>query len=129
MRAAINVLESLSNQKKAGRMAAVLGNMYELGADAERFHEEVGLYFAQKGGELLYTFGEVAEQIAGGAVLGGVLPENIYRNANTRAPELSGEMLLHSLRAGDTLLVKASRGAAAERILEYLKNHSDRLPR
>ena len=128
MRAAINVLESLSAQKKAGRMAAVLGNMYELGENAERFHEEVGLYFAQKGGEMLFTFGEVAEQIAGGAILGGVLPENIYRNTNTRMPELSGEMLLHSLRAGDTLLVKASRGAAAERILEYLKNHKDRLP-
>ncbi len=127
MRAAINVLQTLAGQKKAGRMAAVLGNMYELGEDSDRFHEEIGMYFAQMGGSMLYTFGESAEQIAGGAILGGMLPENIYRNQNTRAPEISGEMLLHSLRAGDVLLVKASRGAAAERILEYLKNNSDRL--
>ena len=128
MRAAINVLQTLSSQKKAGRMAAVLGNMYELGENSDRFHEEIGLYFAQKGGSLLYTFGQSAEQIAGGAILGGMLPENIYRNGDTKAVELSGEMLLHSLRAGDTLLVKASRGAAAERILEYLKKNCDRLP-
>ena len=127
MRAAINVLQTLSSQKKAGRMAAVLGNMYELGKDSERFHEEVGLYFAKKGGELLYTFGQNAEQIALGATLGGMLPEHIYRNGDTKSPEISGEMLLHSLRAGDTLLVKASRGAAAERILEYVKNNCDRL--
>ena len=127
MRAAINVLQTLAGQKKAGRMAAVLGNMYELGENTDRFHEEIGMYFAKMGGSMLYTFGQSAEQIAGGAILGGMLPENIYRNPNTKAPEISGEMLLHSLRAGDVLLVKASRGAAAERILEYLKNNSDRL--
>ncbi len=127
MHAAINVLQTLSGQKKAGRMAAVLGNMYELGENSDRLHEEIGLYFAKMGGSMLYTFGEFAEQIAGGAILGGLLPENIYRNQNTAAPEISGEMLLHSLRAGDVLLVKASRGAAAERILDYLKNNSDRL--
>ena len=110
-------------------MAAVLGNMYELGENTERFHEEIGLYFAKQGGSLLYTFGQSAEQIAGGAILGGMVPEQIYRNGNTGAPEITGEMLLHSLRAGDVLLVKASRGAAAERILEYLKKNSERLVR
>ena len=129
MKAAIGVLQSLSSQKKAGRMAAVLGDMYELGENGDRFHEEVGLYFAKQGGSMLYTFGESAEQIAVGAILGGMMPENVYRNGNTRAPELTGEMLLHSLRAGDTLLVKASRGAAAERILNYLKENADRLPK
>lgn len=127
MRAAIAVLQSLSGQMKAGRMAAVLGDMYELGENGDRFHEEIGMYFAQMGGSLLYTFGQSAEQIALGAILGGMSPEQIYRNNNTRAPEISGEMLLHSLRAGDTLLVKASRGAAAERILNYLKENCDRL--
>ena len=127
MRAAINVLQTLSGQKQAGRMAAVLGNMYELGENTEKFHEEIGLYFAKRGGSLLYTFGASAEQIAGGAILGGMLPENIYRNADTSNPALTGEMLLHSLRAGDVLLVKASRGAAAERILDYLKNNSERI--
>lgn len=128
MRAAIQVLQTMSSQKKAGRMAAVLGNMYELGKDSDRFHEEIGLYFAKQGGDLLYTFGESAEQFAIGAILGGMQPENIYRNRDTGSPEISGEMLLRSLQSGDTLLVKASRGAAAERILDYLKKNRERLP-
>jgi len=127
MRAAINVLQSLSSEKKAGRMAAVLGNMYELGNNSDSFHEEVGLYFAKHNGSILYTFGDRAENIARGAILGGLDPERIYRNADTRAPEMTGEMLLHSLRRGDTLLVKASRGAAAERIIDYLKANTDRI--
>ena len=127
MRAAIAVLQSLSGQKKAGRMAAVLGDMYELGANSAALHEAVGISFAQMGGSLLFTFGENAEEMANGAILGGMYPENIYRNRNVRAPEITGEMLLHSLKAGDTLLVKASRGAAAERIIEYLKTNADRL--
>ena len=127
MRAAVGVLKTLSAQN-GGRMAAVLGDMYELGEGSARFHEELGLFYAREGGSLLYTFGENAEQIAGGAILGGMTPESVYRNASVADPAFTGEMLLHSLTAGDTLLVKASRGARAERILEYLKENKMRLP-
>ncbi len=127
MRAAINVLQSQSGQKRAGRMAAVLGDMYELGTNSDAFHEEVGLYFAKQGGSMLYTFGQNAEHIAIGATLGGIATECIFRNGDIRSPNITGEMLLHSLRVGDTLLVKASRGAAAERIIKYLKENSERL--
>jgi UDP-N-acetylmuramoyl-tripeptide--D-alanyl-D-alanine ligase len=127
MRAAIRVLKSLSDQKEGGRMAAVLGDMYELGSSSEKFHEDVGLDFAAMGGSMLCTFGSSADNIARGAILGGVAPENIFRNDNVKCPEMSGEMLLHSLRRGDVLLVKASRGAAAERVIRYIRENSDRL--
>ena len=129
MRAALGVLHDLASGKGTGRMAALLGNMYELGNTAEALHEGVGREFARVGGELLFTFGQSAESIARGATLGGTLTEQIYRNADIGNPALSGEMLLHALRAGDTLLVKASRGARAERVIAYLKEHSDRLCR
>ena len=108
-------------------MTALLGDMYELGEKSDNFHEEVGLAYANAGGSMLFTFGERADNIARGAVLGGIANENIYRNSNIKCPEMSGEMLLHSLKAGDTLLVKASRGAAAERVINYLKENADRL--
>ena len=126
MKAAIRVLSEISS-RQGGRMAALLGDMYELGSSSDKFHEEVGLSFAKEGGNVLYTFGESADNIARGAVLGGIPNENIFRNGNVRCPEMSGEMLLHTLKAGDTLLVKASRGAAAERVISYLKEHADRL--
>ncbi|MBO5845412.1 MAG: hypothetical protein J6Q77_02085, partial [Clostridia bacterium] len=86
-----------------------------------------GLNFARMGGSVLYTFGRSANNIAAGAVLGGVALENIYRNEDVKDPALTGEMILSSLRAGDVLLVKASRGAAAERIINYLKANKDRI--
>ena len=110
-------------------MTALLGDMYELGTSSERFHEEVGKEFADNGGDLLFTFGSSADGIANGAVFGGMVNEKIFRNNDIKNPALSGEMLLHSLKAGDVLLVKASRGAALERVLSYLKQNSDRLCR
>ena len=129
MRAALGVLHDLATGKGEGRMAALLGDMYELGNTSDALHEGVGREFARVGGELLFTFGQSAENIARGATLGGALTEQIYRNGDIGNPALSGEMLLHALRAGDTLLVKASRGARAERVIAYLKEHSDRLCR
>ncbi len=129
MKAAIHVLRNVTLQKGKGRMAALLGDMYELGSRSDAFHEEVGREFAKDGGSMLFTFGNSADYIAGGAILGGMLNESIYRNRDVTKPEISGEMLLHSLREGDTLLVKASRGAAAERIIRYLKENRDRLCR
>ncbi|MBO5416484.1 MAG: UDP-N-acetylmuramoyl-tripeptide--D-alanyl-D-alanine ligase [Clostridia bacterium] len=128
MRAAMSVMRDIK-ERQGGRMAAVLGDMYELGSSTARLHEEIGLEFARIGGSLLYTFGSTADSIAVGAVLGGVLNENIYRNPDVKDPALSGEMILGSIRAGDVLLVKASRGAAAERILNYLKENKERIMR
>lgn len=129
MRAAISVLGELSSSDGRSRMVALLGDMYELGAESGRYHEQVGADFANAGGELLFTFGASADGIATGAILHGMLPENVYRNDDISNPALSGEMLIHSLRAGDVLLVKASRGAAAERVLNYLKANEERLCR
>lgn len=126
MRAAISVMRDIK-ERQGGRMTAVLGDMYELGETAAKLHEDIGIEFARMGGSVLYTFGKSADYIAGGAVLGGVLNENIYRNDDIKNPALSGEMILGSIKAGDVLLVKASRGAAAERILAYLKENKDRI--
>ncbi len=125
MRAAISVLQSI--KREGGRAVALLGDMYELGDFSEHFHEQVGIDFARAGGDALYTFGMQADMIARGALLGGVSLENVFRNSDVKNVHLSGEMLLGTLRRGDTLLVKASRGAAAERVIEYLKQNKDRL--
>ncbi len=127
MKAAISVLKELSSKNENSRMVALLGDMYELGDESGRYHEQVGADFALAGGELLFTFGSSADGIATGAVLHGMHPENVYRNNDIKNPSLSGEMLLHTLKRGDILLVKASRGAAAERVIEYIKANEERL--
>ncbi|MBQ7384222.1 MAG: UDP-N-acetylmuramoyl-tripeptide--D-alanyl-D-alanine ligase [Clostridia bacterium] len=49
MRAAISVMRDIK-ERQGGRMAAVLGDMYELGESAARLHEEIGLEFTRMGG-------------------------------------------------------------------------------
>ena len=127
MRASIGVLHNVVRQRGYGRMTALLGDMYELGICSESAHESVGLEFARRGGSALYTFGDLANTIADGAILGGMSNENVFRNFDISRPEISGEMLINTLRAGDMLLVKASRGVRAERVIEYLRENEARL--
>ena len=127
MRASIAVLHNAVRQRGYGRMTALLGDMYELGPCSDAAHEAVGLEFARRGGSALYTLGNLANTIADGAVLGGMQNEAIFRNLDITRPDISGEMLISTLRPGDMLLVKASRGVRAERVIEYLRENEARL--
>ena len=127
MKASIGVLSNTVRQRGYGRMAALLGDMYELGECSEKAHEGVGLDFARRGGDLLFTYGELADGIASGAILGGADTQNVFRNADISRPDISGEMIIKTLRKGDMLLVKGSRGVRAERVIEYLMQNENRL--
>ncbi len=126
MRSGIDVLSQLAEQK-GGRMVAVLGDMLELGEKSPELHRLVGSYLASKGGRVLFTFGERASEIAAAALKSGVAQENVYVNRDKDRPEITGEMLLHGLRAGDVVLFKASRSMALERIIAYLRENTSRL--
>lgn len=127
MRSSIDVLSELA-EKKGGRAVALLGDMLELGESSPILHREVGAYLARSGCRVLFTYGERAQNIAIAAVEGGVRAENVYTNPDLSAPALTGDMMLHALRKGDVVLFKASRSVAAERVIEYLKENSDKLP-
>ena len=51
----------------AGRRVAILGNMGELGANADALHRETGVCAAEAGVSLVITCGELAKNIAVGA--------------------------------------------------------------
>ena len=61
-----------------------------------------------------------SENLANGAIKGGMSEKKIFRNPITNAEEV-GKKLLSVLKDGDVLLVKASRGIAAENVLNYVK--------
>ena len=92
-----------------GRHVAVLGEMRELGEAHERGHREVGVAAA--------GVAEVVEGAAGIATgvasVGGTAVAVPDRDAALAA-------LRETLRPGDTVLVKASRGAELDRIVESL---------
>ena len=120
MNAAINVLGDTA-KAKGGRMIALLGDMRELGTTTATLHRGVGSYLAEKKADFLFTYGELSSKnLADGALNNGMNEKQIFRNPVTDAEEV-GKKLLSVLKEGDVLLVKASRGLAAENVLNYVK--------
>jgi len=120
MNAAINVLGDTA-KARGGRMLALLGDMRELGTTSPALHAGVGSYLAEKHADFLFTYGELSSKnLADGAVKNGMSEKQIFRNPTTDA-ESVGEKILSVLQSGDVLLVKASRGLAAENVLSYVK--------
>jgi UDP-N-acetylmuramoyl-tripeptide--D-alanyl-D-alanine ligase len=108
MIAALELLATLP-----GRHVAVLGEMRELGESHHSGHREVGAAAARLA-DLILVVGEEATDIAVGASSLG--------DAVVRVPDRAAALaaLQERLRPGDAVLVKASRGAAFEWIVESL---------
>ncbi len=115
MRAAAAVL----GDAKGRRKVAVVGDMKELGSSSQTFHRAVGGYFAQAGTDRLIAVGDQARFIAEGAREEGLEQVDYYPDLEQAEPAL-----LRELRAGSTILVKASRSMAFERIVDYLLAHA-----
>ena len=107
MRAAIDDLAETA----PARRVAVLGDMLELGPDTRRLHREVGLHAAERGLDLLVAVGPLAAEMR------GEFEGESYAVADAEA---AAELLRTLLAAGDTVLVKGSRGVGLERVAEAL---------
>ena len=111
MRAAAAVLGDAQGRRKV----AVVGDMKELGPGSEQFHRAVGGYFAQSGADRLIAVGDLARFMAEGAREAGLEQADYFPTLDAAKNALSRE-----LRAGVTILVKASRSMAFEKIVDYL---------
>ena len=114
MRASISVLCAGSYGK--GRKIAFLGEMRELGRDSAKMHFDVGVYAAEAGVGLLFTFGKNAEEIARGAKSAGMSEENIFIITDTENADAAAEKLKETIKKDDIILFKASRALKLERI-------------
>jgi UDP-N-acetylmuramoyl-tripeptide--D-alanyl-D-alanine ligase len=97
---------------------AVLGSMAELGTSSDAEHERVGELAARLGIDHLIVVGEDAGLIAAGAVREGVEPDRVTRSDT---PEEAAEEALRTARPGDVVLVKGSRAAGLERVVEAMR--------
>ena len=119
MRASVNVLTELA-RANCGRAIAVLGDMRELGSFSASLHTEVGHHVSDKGVSLLFTFGKEAYEIARGAIAAGMKEENVYSICNTDDIDALAAAIKARLLPNDTLLFKASRAVALERVIALL---------
>ncbi len=119
MRAALDVLAGLP-----GRRVAVLGTMLELGEDHTSGHGSVG-EAAARVADLLIVVGSEARGIADGAVAAGLPADRIHAVPDAEA---ALDALRPRLREGDSILVKASRGLALDRVVDGLRLELGEVP-
>jgi UDP-N-acetylmuramoyl-tripeptide--D-alanyl-D-alanine ligase len=105
-------LDELAAQQTAGRRAAVLGDMLELGSESESLHRAVGAEAAAAGVELLVTVGPRSV-----AMLDTFDGEAYAVTDAHEAAALLGELI----EPGDVILVKGSRGVGLEVVAEALQ--------
>lgn len=101
-----------------GRQIAVLGEMLELGDEAEEGHRAVGRAAARTVA-LLITIGPGAAGIADGALAAGLDPAALIQATNRDAGLAA---LRDRMQPGDVVLVKASRGAELDRLVDALRS-------
>lgn len=112
MRASLDVLSFADTRK-----VAILGDMFELGKDEEKLHEEIGKYIAKSDIDVV--------------VLCGKLMNNAYtyllKNSENKKLYYFDELktllseLDRILENDDTILVKASHGMEFSKIISYIK--------
>src|SRR4029077_2179527 len=110
MKAALHTLMELDAD---GKRIAVLGEMGELGEESARGHREVGETAAELGVDQLIAIGGMAATIAQAAQQAG-----LARTAAVGSISEAAEMLTGITAPGDLVLIKGSRAARTERVLE-----------
>jgi UDP-N-acetylmuramoyl-tripeptide--D-alanyl-D-alanine ligase len=112
----IAALETLCDLPLQGRRVAVLGDMAELGAQSETAHAEVGRRAAELGIGQLFAIGRMAPVTAAAARAAGLNRVIEFADVEAAMPAVK-----NFLKAGDVVLLKASRVSRLERIAETLK--------
>jgi len=113
----IAALETLCDLPLQGRRVAVLGDMAELGKQSEAAHAEVGRRAAELGIGQLFAVGRMAPVMAAAARSAGL--NRVIEFADVEAATAA---VKNFLKAGDVVLLKASRASRLERIAETLKS-------
>jgi UDP-N-acetylmuramoyl-tripeptide--D-alanyl-D-alanine ligase len=116
MKAALQTLVELDAD---GKKIAVLGEMRELGKETERGHEEVGEAAAAFGVDHLIGIGEMGAIISRAAKKAGLEKSSVVGSTSEAA-----ELLLNMAAPGDLILIKGSRLARTEDVIEAFAKQS-----
>jgi len=113
MKAALRTLVELDVD---GKRIAVLGEMRELGSESEHGHREVGEIAAALKVDHLITIGNVAAIIAQAAERAGLGKSTAVQSTSEAA-----ELLSEIAAPGDLVLIKGSRAARTEEVIEQFR--------
>lgn len=108
-------LRALAGRTANGQKIAVLGAMYELGETSDALHARIGA-LARALGLRLVAVGKGADKYFAGPAVDGVFIESL--------PE-AATWLTQNVRPGDAVLMKGSRSARVETILNALRSEGN----
>jgi len=111
VKAAVKTLAAMD-----GRSVLVLGDMGELGEDAIQLHKEVGVFAKNHAIDQLVTVGELSKHAAEGFGCGS------YSFSNKRD---AADLLLNELDGDVRILVKGSRSARMEDVVNSIKERGE----
>jgi UDP-N-acetylmuramoyl-tripeptide--D-alanyl-D-alanine ligase len=114
MKAALQVL---ADWKPARERVAVLGDMLELGRQSDHMHREVGQFAAGLTLSRLIVCGDLSRETAAGARQAGMSQEKLVELPDASS---AADLLKKTVRQGDVVLVKGSRGMKMEQIVHVV---------
>jgi UDP-N-acetylmuramyl pentapeptide synthase len=117
VKAALDLLSMTNNSDKNTRKVAILGDMFELGAEEKALHREVGVYAAQKGLDVVICVGKLCKNMFDGAQSVSCVYTTCYYFVDKEALFFEIGKILQN---GDLVLVKASHGMHFEEIIKQL---------
>jgi len=115
-------IATLAGFRGAARIA-VLGDMLELGDNAEQLHREIGLYAGELGIEFLAVLGEYRSQVKAGVKdsEGRQTTVKTFNDQDSCYEWLQSLVADNSIHAGTYILVKGSRGMHLENLVKQLQ--------
>lgn len=109
-------LDDLSS--KNGRKIAILGDMYELGSNEIKFHQDLLSSIISNKIDVVYTIGKIITN------LHQLLPDNIkalhFADSDSASEEIKKLFYDGSFKNNDVILIKGSRGVKMEKIVNIL---------
>ncbi len=112
-------LQAFFELKTDNRRVLILGDMLELGDDAEKYHREIGEFLTDKKFDLLLTGGELAKEINKSCNANG-----IKKVEYTNSKDLSTDILSY-VKENDFIFIKGSRGVQLEMVLQKLQTSGE----
>jgi UDP-N-acetylmuramoyl-tripeptide--D-alanyl-D-alanine ligase len=112
--AALDAMVDALMSTPAERHIVVAGEMLELGSDAKALHAACGSRMAERGVDVILGVRGEAEAMVGAAKASGA--EASFVDSS----EDAGKWLVANVRAGDVVLLKASRGVRLEKALTVI---------
>lgn len=117
-RALMQMIEVLSKAPSFTRRILVAGEMLELGKDSPALHSECGTFAVDQKVDIIIGIQGAAREIVRAAITAGMSETDAHYFADSNA---ATAFVNNTVRSGDLLLIKGSRGVHTEKIVQTLR--------